>query len=97
MTDRTTPELTHKEVRALEVASYESNIVTYQTLLATLDGDWDDDLVHLKGLEAQEAARQCPMDRLERLAVLQQHDQVTNLLKTEIVERAKAAAILAVM
>jgi hypothetical protein len=97
MTDRTTPELTHKEVRALEVASYESNIVTYQTLLATLNGDWDDDLVHLKGLEAQEAARQCPMDRLERLAVLQQHDQVTNLLKTEIVERAKAAAILAVM
>jgi hypothetical protein len=97
MTERTTPELTHKEVRALEVASYEANIVTYQTLLATLDGDWDDDLVHLKGLEAQEAARQCPMDRLERLAVLQQHDQVTNLLKTEIVERAKAAAILAVM
>jgi hypothetical protein len=31
---------------------------------------------------------------LERLAVLQQFDQVTNLLKTEIVERAKAAAIL---
>lgn len=55
------------------------------------------DLIHLKGVEGQEAARQCPMDKLERLAVLQQFDQVTNLLKTEIVERAKAAAILAIM
>ena len=97
MTEIITPELTPKEARALEVASYEANVVVYQTLLATLDGNWDDDLVHLKDMEAQEAARQCPMNRLERLAVLQQHDQVTNLLKTEIVERAKAAAILAVM
>jgi hypothetical protein len=91
------PELTPKEVRALEVASYEANVTIYQTLLATLDGDWDSDLIHLKDVEPHEAARQCPMDRLERLAVLQQHDQVTNLLKTEIVERSKAAAILAVM
>ena len=97
MTEITAPELTPKEVRALEVASYDANVVTYQTLLATLDGDWDDDLIHLKDIEGQEAARQCPMDRLERLAVLQQYDQVTKLLKTEIVERAKAAAILAVM
>ena len=37
------------------------------------------------------------MDRLERLAVLQQFDQVTNLLKTEIVERAKAQAILDIL
>jgi len=37
------------------------------------------------------------MDRLERLAVLQQFDQITNLLKTEIVERAKAIAILNVI
>ena len=37
------------------------------------------------------------MDRLERLAVLQQYDQVTNLIKTETVERAKAQAILNVM
>jgi hypothetical protein len=42
----------------------------------------------------QEAARQCSMDRLERLGELQLHDQVTNLLKTEIVERFKAQTIL---
>ena len=97
MTEIIAPQLTPKEARALEVASYEANVVTYQALLATLDGDWDDDLIHLKDVEGQEAARQCPMDRLERLAVLQQYEQVTKLLKTEIVERAKAAAILAVM
>jgi hypothetical protein len=87
-------QLTPKEVRQIEVASYQNNIATYNKLLATLDGDWDADLIHLKELEAQEAARQCPMDKLARLAVLQQFDQVTNLLKTEIVECAKAQAIL---
>jgi hypothetical protein len=89
--------LTSKQVRQAEVASYKENISTYNKLLATLDGDWDADLVHLKDLEAQKAARQCPMDRLARLAVLQQFDQVTNLLKTEIVECAKAQAILDIL
>ena len=90
-------QLTPLEARQLEVDSYSVNIVTYEALLSTLDGNWDSDLAHLKGLEGQEAARQCPMDKLERLAVLQQFDQVTNLLKTEIVERAKATAILNIL
>jgi hypothetical protein len=91
------PELTVKEVRQAEVNSYTANIVTYKALLATLDGNWDKDLIHLKNVEAQEAARQCPMDKLARLAVLQQFDQVTNLLKTETVECAKAQAILDIL
>jgi hypothetical protein len=90
-------EITPLEARQMEVDSYSVNVATYQALLATLDGDWDDDLAHLKDVEGQEAARQCPMDRLERLAVLQQYEQVTKLLKTEIVERAKANAILNVL
>jgi hypothetical protein len=90
-------QLTPKQVRQMEVDSYLLNINTYKALLATLDGNWDADLNHLKGVEAQEAARQCPMDRLERLAVLQQFDQVTNLLKTEIVEHSKAKAILDIL
>ena len=90
-------EITPLQARQMEVDAYSANVANYQALLATLDGDWDDDLVHLKNVEAQEAARQCPMDRLERLAVLQQYDQVTNLFKTETVERAKAQAILNVM
>ena len=89
--------LTPIQSRQAEVDSYSTNVDNYNKLLATLDGDWDADLIHLKGVESQEAARQCPMDRLERLAVLQQFDQVTNLLKTEIVERAKAQAILNIL
>jgi hypothetical protein len=90
-------QITPKEARQREVDSYKSNIATYKALLLTLDGDWDSDLVHLKNVESQAAARQCPQDRLLRLAVLQQFDQVTNLLKTEIVECAKAEAILKVI
>ena len=77
-------QLTPLEARQAEVDSYSANVVAYTALLETLDGNWDKDLIHLKGVEGQEAAKQCPMDRLERLAVLQQYDQVTNLLKTEI-------------
>jgi hypothetical protein len=90
-------QLTPKQLRQLEVDSYKANIATYKALLATLDGDWDADLIHLKDLESHEAARQCPMNRLERLAVLQQYEQVSKLLKTEIVEGAKAEAILNVL
>lgn len=90
-------QLTALEVRQMEVDAYTTNVETYKALLLTLDGNWDEDLIHLKGIEPQEAARQCPMDRLTRLAVLQQYEQVSNLLKTEIVERAKAQAILNIL
>ena len=90
-------QLTPTQTRQMEVDAYSANINVYQKLLTTLDGNWDSDLIHLKDLESQEAARQCPMDRLERLAVLQQFEQVNNLLKTEIVERAKAQAILNIL
>jgi hypothetical protein len=82
------------EARQAEVNNYSANIVNYQNILTNLNGEWDADLVHLKNLEPQEAARQCSMERLERLGELQLHDQVNNLLKTEIVERTKAQIIL---
>ena len=82
------------EARQAEVDSYTTNVANYQNILATINGEWDTDLVNLKNLEPQEAARQCSMDRLERLGELQLHDQVQNLLKTEIVERTKAQLIL---
>ena len=82
------------ESRQAEVDAYTTNVANYQNILATINGDWDTDLVHLKDLEPQEAARQCSIDRLERLGELQLHVQVQNLLKTEIVERTKAQLIL---
>jgi hypothetical protein len=90
-------EKTAIELRQEEVDAYTSNVNNYNALLSLLDGNWDADLIHLKDLEGQEAARQCPMNRLERLAVLQQYEQVSKLIKTETVERAKAAMILQVL
>ena len=87
-------QLTTIEVRQAEIDAYAANVANYENILATINGEWDVDLAHLKDVEAQEAARQCSMDRLQRLAELQLHDQVKNLLKTEIVERAKAQIIL---
>jgi hypothetical protein len=82
------------QVRQMEVDAYTTNINNYTNILSTLNGVWDNDLLHLKNVESQEASRQCPMDRLERLAELQLHDQLENLLKTETVERFKAQTIL---
>jgi hypothetical protein len=82
------------ESRQAEVDAYATNIANYENILSTINGEWDTDLAHLKNVEAQEAARQCSMERLQRLAELQLHGQVKNLLKTEIVERAKAQIIL---
>jgi hypothetical protein len=52
--------LTPKQVRQQEVDIYKTNIATYTTLLTKLDGEWDADLIHLKGVEAQEAAPSMP-------------------------------------
>jgi hypothetical protein len=82
------------QVRQAEVDVYNVNIANYQNILSIIDGNWDDDLIHLKDLDMQEAARQCSMEQLERLSELQLHNQVTNLLKTEIVEKTKAQIIL---
>jgi hypothetical protein len=90
-------QLTARQIRQMEVDSYQANIDVYTALLATLDGNWDADLVHLKDIEGQEGARQCPMDRLERFAVLQQYEQISKLLKTETVECAKSRAILNIL
>ena len=97
MTETTENQITPKQLRQKEVDSYEANIALYQTLLANLDGDWDEDLLPLKNLDAHEAARQCPIDRIARLAVLQQHDQFTKLLKTETIECLKAKSILSIL
>lgn len=87
-------QLTPIEVRQAEVNAYAANIANYENILSSINGDWDNDLVQFKSIDMQEAARQCSIERLERLAELQLHDQVTNLLKTEIVEKFKAQTIL---
>lgn len=84
-------------MRQLEVANYTSNIDLYSQLIGTLDGGWDDDLIQFKGMDPHEAARQCPDNRLDRLAVLQQFELYSGLFKTETVECAKARSIYNVL
>lgn len=94
MTENALPQPTAIQLREAEVAQYTKNIQIYQSILSTLDGEWDADLIHLKDLEGHEAAKACPIDRVERLSELQQHVQISNLIKTEMFERSKAQKIL---
>lgn len=85
------------QLRQMETDAYNANIAMYKAILSTLDGNWDADLIELKNLDPHEAARQCPLDRVERLAELQQYEHLSNLIKTEILEKTKSEAILNVL
>ena len=96
MTEQSVPP-TAKELRQLEIDAYKKNIDIYTALLATLDNNWDTDLIQFKDLDNHEAARRCPLDRLDRLSVLLQYEQISNLLRTETLEYNKSKAILNIL
>ena len=85
------------EMRQAEVDAYTANIATYTAIVSTLNGEWDEDLIEYKGMNHHDAARACPIQRVERLAELQQFDHFSGLIKTEMVERAKSTSILNVL
>ena len=89
--------LTPVELRQLEVDAYTNNITVYAAIIATLNGVWDADLIQYKDMNHHDAARDCPFNRVERLAELQQFDHFSGLIKTEMIERAKANSILTVL
>lgn len=88
---------TEVEARQAEVDSYNKNIAIYTQILATLNGEWDADLAQYKDVDAHVAAKACPLDKIARLAELQQYDHISGLLRTEILERTKSQAILNAM
>ena len=94
-TEQTPP--TPLEMRQAEVDAYTANIATYTSIVSTLNGVWDKDLIQYKGVNHHDAARACPIERVERLAELQQFDHFSGLIKTEMIERAKANSILTVL
>lgn len=84
--------------RTYEVYQYDMNIANYEAMLATLpQSEWPKRLEQFKGLSDHDAAFACDPDDIEELSTYQLRDRVSNLLKSERVERAKAAAILAVV
>jgi hypothetical protein len=83
--------------RTHEVYNYDTNIQNYEALLTAYPTEWPAYLEQFKGMDPHQAAAECDAEFIDELAACQQAERVTYLLKTEKVERAKAAAILEVL
>jgi hypothetical protein len=87
------------EMRREEVAQYTANIAMYQSIAAGLPSEWPSNLAHLKGSADQHSAI-ANVDDLEDVALVSKlwaHDAAQAAIRAEMVERAKAEAILAVL
>jgi hypothetical protein len=95
----TTPELTPLESRQIEVDQYSANITMYTTILATLPTEWPERLLGFKGSKNkhEDIAKVEDLADVELLAKLWQADDCKAAIRTETLERAKAASILAVL
>lgn len=86
-------------MRRNEVAQYDSNIAMYQAIIPTLPTEWPDHLVQYRGAKNEhEVASQ--IDNLEDVVLLSKllyADHCQAMLRSEILERTKAAAILEVL
>jgi hypothetical protein len=92
-------ELTPLEARQQEVDQYTANIAMYTTILGTLPTEWPERLVSYKGStdKHKDIATVDDLADVELLAKLWQADDCKAAIRTETLERTKAAAILAVM
>lgn len=86
------------DARREEVAQYDANIAMYDAIAATLPTAWPAHLAAHKGAkDHQAAARQVADEDVELLAQLLMGEHCAAMRKTELLERTKAAAILAVL
>jgi hypothetical protein len=86
------------QARRDEVAQYTANIAMYQTILATLPTVWPDNLLeHRHPKKAHEAIDQVPVEHVQTISELWYADELAHLIRTETLERTKAAAILAAL
>jgi len=92
-------ELTPLQARQAEVDQYSANIAMYTTILATLPTVWPEHLAAFKGASDKHAtiATVENLTDVELLAALWQADDCKAAIRTETLERAKAASILAVL
>ena len=83
-------------LRRAEVAQYDANIAMYEAILAALPSDWPDHLENMRHPANQhDAAMQIEdLDDLALLSQLWYADDVRRAIRTEMVERTKAATIL---
>lgn len=79
-----------------EVTKYDEAITLYQGVAATLPSEWPAHLVQFKGRTDTHAAI-AEIDDLDDVALVSQlwaHDQAQAAIRSNMVERAKAQAIL---
>lgn len=87
------------QMRRNEVAQYDANIAMYKAILATLPTEWPERLVQFKGAtdEHAVAAQIEDLDDVLLLSQLLYADRCYASIRTEMIERTKAASILAVL
>ena len=93
------PELTPLEARQQEVEQYTANIAMYQSILATLPTEYPSHLEKYKDRKDLQTvvAEIEDLDDVELVSQLMYAQQCKASIRAEIAERAKAAAILAVL
>lgn len=92
-------EITPLQARQNEVAQYDANIAMYQAILENLPTEWPEHLLQYRGAknEHEVAGQIYDLDDLVLLSQLLYADTCHKAIRTEMLERTKAAAILAVM
>jgi hypothetical protein len=87
------------QARRDEVAAYDQNIATYTAIYAGLPHEWPEHLAPYRGRKDQHSAIDEieDLDDVTLLSQLWYADTVHNLIRTETLERTKAAAILAAL
>jgi hypothetical protein len=86
------------ELRRAEIAQYDANIAMYQAIAATLPKSWPKDLEeHRDPRNQHKALKKVPADKVQQVSELWYADDVQQAIKTETLERTKAAAILAAL
>jgi hypothetical protein len=86
------------QARREEVAQYNANIAMYQAILATLPEQWPEELLeHRNPSKPHEAIDNVSAEHVQTVAELWYADELRHLIRTETLERTKAAAILAAL
>jgi hypothetical protein len=91
--------MTPLEARRQEVAQYDANIAMFTAILATLPTEWPARLEQYRGTknEHDSAAKVDDLNDVTLLSQLLYADRCRASIRTEMLERTKAAAILAVL
>jgi hypothetical protein len=89
-------EKTALELRQEEVAQYEANIELYKSIAAGLPSEWPSHLEHLKNEKSQHEAiaKVENLDDVELVGKLWAYESAQAAIRSEMVEKAKAEAIL---